>query len=79
MAQDFFTKDVGRAFAFGASHDITAPVETLRDVVDRFPQRAVSRHAALALALLGCEIIACFARGRKIDGFRRKLTGLRVA
>jgi len=50
VAQDLFTKDIGRAFAFGASHGITAPVETLRGIVDRLPQRAVSRHAAIALA-----------------------------
>ncbi|HVG17636.1 MAG TPA: hypothetical protein VNI02_01185 [Blastocatellia bacterium] len=50
VAQDLFTKDVARAFAFGASHGIMAPVETLRGVVDQLPQRAVSRHAALALA-----------------------------
>jgi hypothetical protein len=50
VALDLFTKDVGRAFAFGTSHGITAPAETLRDVVDRLPRRAVSRHAALALA-----------------------------
>lgn len=50
VAQNFFTKDVGRALAFGASHGITAPVETLRDLVERLPRRAVSRHAAIALA-----------------------------
>jgi hypothetical protein len=50
LAQEFFTKDVGRAFAFGASHGITAPVETLKRVMDQLPDRAVSRHAALALA-----------------------------
>jgi hypothetical protein len=50
LAQDLFTTDVGRAFAFGSSHGIAAPVETLRDVVERLPERAVSRHAALALA-----------------------------
>jgi hypothetical protein len=50
LAQEFFTKDVGRAFAFGASHGITAPVETLKRVMDQLPHRAVSRHAALALA-----------------------------
>lgn len=50
LAQDVFTQDVGRAFAFGASHGIGAPIETLLGVVDRLPQRAVSRHAALALA-----------------------------
>jgi hypothetical protein len=49
-ALDLFTKDVGRAFAFGVSHGITAPAETLRDVVDRLPRHAVARHAALALA-----------------------------
>lgn len=50
LAQDFFTKDVGRAFAFGASHGIASPLETLREVVERLPGRGVCRHAALALA-----------------------------
>ena len=34
--------------AFGVSHGITHPAKTLRAVVDRLPQRAVCRHAALA-------------------------------
>jgi hypothetical protein len=50
VAQDFFTKDVGRAFAFGVSHGISAPADSLLGVIERLPQRAVSRHAALALA-----------------------------
>ena len=50
IAQTLFTKDVGRAFAFGVSHGIIRPVEALREVIDRLPQRAISRHAALALA-----------------------------
>jgi hypothetical protein len=50
MAQELFTKDVGRAFAFGASHAIEAPVAALHEVVERLPGRAVARYAALALA-----------------------------
>jgi hypothetical protein len=52
IAQDLFTTDVGRAFAFGASYAIERPIETLREVLERLPQRAVARHAALTLAEL---------------------------
>jgi hypothetical protein len=50
VAQELFTKDVGRAFAFGTSHGLGRPIDTLREVLERLPQRAVARHAALALA-----------------------------
>jgi hypothetical protein len=50
MAQELFTKDVGRAFAFGASHAIEGPVAVLREILERLPDRAVARHAGLALA-----------------------------
>lgn len=50
LAQELFTKDVGRAFAFGASHAIQAPVAALQEVLARLPGRAVALHAALALA-----------------------------
>jgi hypothetical protein len=50
IAQDFFAQDVGRAIAFGATPARPAVMQTLREVVDRLPGRAVSRHAALALA-----------------------------
>jgi hypothetical protein len=50
VAQNFFTRDVGRALAFGATPSRSAVVQTLLEVVERLPERAVSRHAALALA-----------------------------
>ena len=50
LSQDLFTKDVGRALVFGASHGITTLVETLSRIADQLPKRAVARHAALALA-----------------------------
>ena len=50
IAQELFTKDVGRAFAFGVSHAIEAPAAILREVLERRPDCAVARHAALALA-----------------------------
>jgi hypothetical protein len=50
VAQNFFTRDVGRAFAFGATPSRSDVVQTLREVVERLPDRAVSYHAALALA-----------------------------
>lgn len=50
LAQELFTKDIGRAFAFGTSHGPGRPIDTLREVLERLPQRAVARHAALALA-----------------------------
>ena len=50
IAQDFFTPDVGRALAFGATPSRSAAVDTLREIVERFPDRAVSRHASIALA-----------------------------
>ena len=50
VAQNFFTRDVGRALAFGAAPSRSGVIKTLREVVERLPDRAVSRHAALALA-----------------------------
>ena len=70
VAQDLFTKDVGRAFAFGASHGITVPSETLRSVVDQLPQRAVSRHAALALArpwMRDCRVLRASGEDRGFE------------
>jgi hypothetical protein len=45
-----FTADIGRAFAFGTSHGLGRPIDTLLEVLERLPQRAVARHAALAFA-----------------------------
>jgi hypothetical protein len=50
VAQDFFRRDVARALAFGTTPSRSGAVETLRDIVERFPGRAVSRYAAIALA-----------------------------
>lgn len=50
VAQELFTTDVGRAFAWGTTHAIPRPIETLREVLERLPRHAVARHAALALA-----------------------------
>jgi hypothetical protein len=50
IAQDFFTLDVGRAIAFGATPSRPDVMQTLREVVELLPGRAVSRHAAVALA-----------------------------
>ncbi len=50
VAQDFFTRDVAVALAFGATPSRTGAVQTLRDVVERLPERTASRYAALALA-----------------------------
>ena len=49
-AQEIFTRDVGRALEFGATPARSSVVETLRGIVERLPDRAVSRYAALALA-----------------------------
>jgi hypothetical protein len=49
-AQDLFTRDVGRALTFGATPSRSGVVQTLRDIVEHLPGRAVSRYAALALA-----------------------------
>ncbi len=50
LAQDFFTCDVGRAIAFGAMPSEDTAVKTLLAIVDRFPDRSVAYHAAVALA-----------------------------
>lgn len=50
IAQDFFTRDVGRALAFGVTPSRPTAAQMLREVVEILPDRAVSRHAALALA-----------------------------
>jgi hypothetical protein len=51
LAQNFFTDEVGRAFAFGGTHVMTSAIGALQEAADRLKDRAVSRHALLTLAL----------------------------
>lgn len=51
VAQNFFTDEVGRAFAFGGTHVMTSAIAALQEAADRLKDRAVSRHALLTLAL----------------------------
>jgi hypothetical protein len=71
VAQELFTTDVGRAFAFGTSHGLGKPVDTLREVLERLPQRAVARHAALALAEPWKEERRVLKTGGDVRGFDR--------
>jgi hypothetical protein len=49
VAGDFFTDDVGRAISFTGSAALTGANDTLRETVERLPDRRVALHAALAL------------------------------
>ena len=51
IAQELFTDEVGRALAFGGTTAMVRALDALRNVTDRLPDRAVARHARLALAL----------------------------
>jgi len=51
MAQDLFTQDVGRALAFDGTRELSTANQALRETVDRFPTRAVSTHARVALGM----------------------------
>jgi hypothetical protein len=50
LAQDVFTEDVGRTLAFGGSRFLDGANDTLREVVERLPERRVGMHAKYALA-----------------------------
>lgn len=49
LAQDFFSKDVGRVLAFDGSFHLTSSNDTLREVVARLADRRVCYHARVAL------------------------------
>jgi hypothetical protein len=49
VAGAFFTDEVGRTIAFTGSEFLEGANETLREVVDRLPDRRVALHANLAL------------------------------
>jgi hypothetical protein len=51
LAQDFLTSEVGRALAFGGTYAMTAATRALEEAAERLRDRAVARHAQLALAL----------------------------
>jgi hypothetical protein len=51
LAQDFFTDDVGRTLAFGGTHVMNGALNMLRESTDRCKDKAVARHAMLALGL----------------------------
>lgn len=51
LAQDLFTDEVGRTLAMGGTLVMTDALTALHEVVDRLPDRAVTRHARLALGL----------------------------
>ena len=74
VAPELFTTDVGRAFAFGTSHGPGRPTDTLLEVLERLPQRAVARHAALALAEPWKEE----RRVLNIDGKQRGFNSIRA-
>jgi hypothetical protein len=50
LAADYFTKDVGRALALGGTHAMTSAIAALRETIERAPNSAAARHAAIALA-----------------------------
>jgi hypothetical protein len=49
VAQDFFSRDVGRVLAFDGSRVLSQGLDVLREVVEVLPTRRVSRHARVAL------------------------------
>lgn len=51
LAQNLFTDEVGRALALGGTYAMTGAIEALEEAADRFKQRAIARHAQLALGL----------------------------
>ena len=49
LAQDFFSEDVGRILTFDGSRTLESGNNTLREVNERFPDKAVAVHAKIAL------------------------------
>lgn len=50
LAQDFFSEDVGRILTFDGSRTLESGNNTLREINERFPDRAVTIHAKIALS-----------------------------
>jgi hypothetical protein len=50
IAQDFLTDDVGRVLAFDGSRVLASANDVLRETAERLPDRAVARHALVALS-----------------------------
>jgi hypothetical protein len=49
LAQDYFSEDVGRVYAFDGSRVMSSANAVLQEMVDRMPERPVARHALIAL------------------------------
>jgi hypothetical protein len=49
LAQDYFSKDVGRVLAFDGTRFLTKSSDTLQQVAEQLPDRKVTRHAQVAL------------------------------
>ena len=50
LAQDMFSKDVGRVLAFDGSRVLDSANNVLREVADKLPDRPVAKHALVALS-----------------------------
>ncbi len=50
VAQEFFSDEVGRTLAFNGSRFFDGANDTLREVVEKMPERRVATHARVALA-----------------------------
>ena len=51
LAQNLFTDEVGRALALGGTYAMTSAIAALEEATDRLKDRAIARHAQLALGL----------------------------
>lgn len=49
LAQDYFSEDVGRVYAFDGSRVMTSANAVLQETVDQMPDRPAARHALIAL------------------------------
>jgi hypothetical protein len=74
LAQDFFSDDVGRIVALDGSRALARGNVTLREVIERLPDRRVALHAALGLAMPLRDTYKCLTED---DSEPRKHLGIR--
>jgi hypothetical protein len=81
LAQDYFSKDVGRVLAFDGTRFLTKSSDTLRQVTEKLPDRKVTRHAHIALGTATARPYKHLTFGESPDAqpsVQRPATGVQI-
>jgi hypothetical protein len=81
LAQDYFSKDVGRVLAFDGTRFLTRSSDTLKQVAEQLPDRKVTRHAQVALGTAAARPYKRLTFGESSEGpsaVRRPPTGVQI-